>query len=189
MLDIILATTRTTHLSSRCKLVVIFLTHRLFSLSLGDAQRSMRWRPWSRSQNLSLWQQATDPPLARRGDGTAHPFLQGSTVPPTRSAGLPWVPHLLPFPAHTRPWCLFLTGSRNTSTLRGETQSAVLDSVTLDYRRDPAGLFIASILAMIQFLCISTLQVVPVSVLQLIFLILFLYSRQILVIQEKYKTL
>lgn len=123
------------------------------SVSSGAAQRSMRWRPWSRSQNPSLWRRATDLPLAQRGDGTAHPFLQGSTVPPTRSAGPPWVLHLLHCPVHTRPWCLFPTGSPSTSTQRGETLSWI-NSITSDYRRNRFGFLMASILAMIQFLCI-----------------------------------
>lgn len=97
-----------------------FLTSLRHAVSSGAAQRSTRWRPWSRSQNLSLWRQATDPPLDQHGDGTARPSLQGSMALPTRSAGPPWAPHLLRCLAPTRLWCRFLTGSPSTSTPRGE---------------------------------------------------------------------
>lgn len=88
-------------------------------LSLGGAQRSMRWRPWSRNLSPSLWQQYIDPPLAKPGDGKAHPFLQGSTVLPSNNAGPPLAPHLLHCPAHTKPWCPLPIENHSTLPPRG----------------------------------------------------------------------
>lgn len=96
---------------------MLYCSLELSSVSIGAAQRSTRWRPWSRKQNRSLSQQYTDPLLARLGDGKAHLFLKDST-PQTCSGG----PRLLRY-AHTRTWCHFPVESLSTSPPRGEPLS------------------------------------------------------------------